>query len=432
MSDRTEGWQDWLIDNPFFQRDLRRWRRKGYGWKIPLWCVGLPVLLVLASHGYHEILSPATRRGAGLDATLGAVLFSGVALLHMVLASICGSFSFSLTQEATADRLEFIRLLPLPARELMLKIGVGRSVLRLIPMLAPLPLYVLLLAYGMVRVEDVLALYVLLAIFLFATPSTVEITTALTSRTGATTTPANKNAGAATGIVWMVGFQLTIQVVLRPLISALVSTVGGRLSQVLGPDLTPLLPLSLVLALVRLVWMPQPFYGWTVPPLPLLLGWWALSRVCRLVAGAELWTREPAMGVRMNGRVLMALPEATGRPAEQRDLRLLSGASSALLALLTAGFLWRMVISGTLGTLSGSTTPSGSIATLLVLFGGFSVLGALERLRSGLGAPAIGLAQAQREALVGMAWGLGGTLAVLLAAWSPGRSRRSRWRGCWP
>jgi hypothetical protein len=398
----TDAWREWVSENPFLRHDLRRWKRRGYGWKLPLACAGLPALPVLALHGLYAFF-PFLQSWFSLP-QLGPVLFSLVSLVHVVAAAGFAATTFSLPREAVAGRLEFIRLLPLRSRELMVKLGLARAVLRVLPALVPLPLYLLLMAYGGVPLEDVAALYALFAAMLFAPPGFLEIHSALTVRRGtAVASPAAQGAAARNpvGFFWIIAFQGLFQLVLRTLMIPVFSAVWVRLKMALGPQLGALLPLSAVAAAARMLWQPAPFFGGVAAPFWLLSLYWAARWAARVVGYAELWSREPALQAQGAGRTAAVLPEATGRPNERRTRRALESVSGALLSITVAGYLWRpLVLTGALGDLTGSATPSGGMAALLLLLGGLGFLALFERVRADFRVEPAGLVRESAGLLV--------------------------------
>jgi hypothetical protein len=410
-------WHEWIADNPFLQRDLRRFRRSGYLWKMPLWTVAPPLLAVLGLHALY------LRMGGWGGISLGLVLLSAVSLLHVIAFASWSGAVFSLTKEAAADSLEFVRLLPLPRRELLVKIGLARAAIRLVPLLVALPVYLLLFSYGGIAPVDVAAVYALLALFLFAPPGVAEVTTALTTKQGGgnpeLAVKSSQQAATTNGIVWMIGMQVTFQVLLRPVIGPLIWGAWSRLSSAIGPDLGRLLPLSIVAGTARAAWEPQWVFGWLLSPLLLLLPYWALRTVAHVASSAELWSREPTVQTGPQGRTTLVLDEESGRPDERRAAGRLNAVLGIGLLVLTTGLLWQSSIaSGALGFLAGSSTPAGGLATLLIVCGGLGLLAALESLRSGkLLRTHPGRTAALRVATAGWGrWTAGVLVALLLSA----------------
>jgi len=380
-------WRDWISDNPFFQLDLRRWAHRGYGWKLPLVCVGLPALLILGLHGIKFFWPRA--EGLPNRELLGPVLVSVVSLIHFILLSIYGTKLFSLNSEAAAERLEFIQLLPMDHRELMVKIGFARLLLRSLVILLVVPVYLLILPYGGVPIEDIAALLLLLFALSFQPPNWLEVHGALTARRGGgvPAEAAGKTAGGAkagsTGVFWWILIQAGFQLIGRTVIGPLLWGVWTRLAGAAGPMLKMIFPFSIVMIAARLLWLPHPFYNWILSPLWPVGVYWLIRTAGRVVYVAELWSREPRVVDQTGGRTALALPEDTGRADEQRIGRHFDTARGALMAFTAAGYAWGpLVLSGSLASLSGSATPSGGVAALLLLFAALTLAPEFERLRA--------------------------------------------------
>ncbi|MFN3650282.1 MAG: hypothetical protein ACK47B_11955 [Armatimonadota bacterium] len=377
-------WTDWVADNPFLWRDMRRWARRGFGWKISL---GSILALSLPILGFHALDAFGLVEPRSLPAPAGIVLFSILSLLHLVVAAVCWSATYSLQQEATADRLDFIRILPQAPRELLGKIGVARAFLRTVAILVPLPLYALLIAYGSVNPGDVVALYILYGALLFAPPGPMEVSMGLVARHSPdAVTAKGKNvsqAQASQSLVWILSFQFGFQFLMRPVILPLITAIFRQVARAVGSQYGAILPLSVIAALARLIWQPQGFFDWVLTPAWPLFFVWAVSRAHALTGGAEMWTREPFVQSLPGGRTQVLLPEETARKEEWLLKQRLGRIGSALLFVTVAGFSWGMVESGTLGRLVGSATPAAGLAGLLVLYGGMGLIATLERQRFG-------------------------------------------------
>lgn len=389
----TDLWRDWFVDNPFLKRDLRRWSRRGYGWKLPLVCAGFPALLVLFFHGLAAFGWPEWRRF--LDRPLGLLILSLLSILHAIIASTYVKTGYSLIQEATAERLEFIRLLPLGRRDLMVRLGIARGVLWLPLALLPLPIYALLLCYG-VSPDSVAGLYLIFAACLFVPPGFAEVNAALTARrgsgpqAGAVTQAQQMQAARSSGPLgagvggWIV-IQWTIQFVLGPTLGRMIFTLWRRGAEAAGPYLGRLLPFSFMVVAGRLLWVEQPFYRWMLAPAVPFAVYWALRMLGRVVGQAEVWSREPEAYPTAFGRNLTLLSERTGRENERGTRHLIAALSGAVLCVTLAGLLWRqMALTGALGYLAGMSTPAGAVAALLVLFGFAGIVTPFERLRTRL------------------------------------------------
>jgi hypothetical protein len=367
----SELWREWVTDNPFFRRDLVRWVRRGRLWKVPLAISGGLSLAVLFTHAL-SLAIPEIASGSYRGA-MGLLLFCIVSFFHAVLVAVTSGASFSLPDEARTDRLDFIRLLPLPPRELLAKMGIARGILRTAAVLSALPIYLVLLAYGGLPWEDVAALYVLLFSFIIASPGSVEVTNALTFRRGgedATAGQANNRGGWA----WWVVIQMFIQFGGRTFLGPLFRWVWSRIARAVGPQVSALWFFSIVACAARLLWLPQQFFHWVLTPLLPLTLYWAVGRVHRLIAAAELWNAEAVPVPSASGRVVVRLstPDSESRRRQLVWWTLNGG----LLAVTVAGFAWHPLIeTGVLGALlvkptaggNAASTTGGGVAVLLLI-----------------------------------------------------------------
>jgi hypothetical protein len=414
-------WREWIGDNPFLQRDLRRWGRRGYAWKALLRCAGWPALVLMAAYALYQLAPPHLHRL--FDRPFGLALFSVVALVHYWVRRSIASGRVSLVDEAVAGRLDFIRLLPLGRRELIAKIGISRAAIGLLPVMAPLAIFALLLLFHGVRAEDLLALSGLQMMLLFHPPDASEVRAALAPEgpgdlqqvARAQQTP-DSAAAAGGGCMAAFGMLLTATFALRLLRGSL-DPWRLRLAALVGPGLASLFPLSVAAVAARLLWAPQPFYGWLLSPgWPLALGW-GLDRVCRVVGGAEALARSADLKELPGGRKVTTLPDETGRPEEQRTLRILRTVLKALAILGLTGFCWQpLVVSGSLGRLVESASPSGSIAALLIVLGGPPALFCWDMVPSSVVRSRPGLWLPFLEALKTAARALGWAALMALAA----------------
>src|SRR5438477_173615 len=80
----TGPWHEWLGDNPFLWRDLRRWGKRGYAWKVTLRCEGIPAaVLVGAREQSREREGQAVP--AAVPAAIGATLNVGTIFGLMIM-----------------------------------------------------------------------------------------------------------------------------------------------------------------------------------------------------------------------------------------------------------------------------------------------------------------------------------------------------------
>ena len=381
----ADYWRDWVTENPFFVHDLRRWWKRGRFLWMTLLAGGAPLLALLVLHALHDRFEPAQR--TAFDRPLGLVMLCVVALLHTLVVSGFSGSNFSLVEEARADRLAFIRLLPMGGRELLAKIGVARALFRLLALLSAVPIYVVTLAYGGVPVEDLASLFALHAAFLFAPPGVAELTAALTARHGedsVTSAQAKKPQLGPGFFIWIaiqVAFQGFGRLIIRPIMGVLLP----RARAAFGTQLGGLFPASIVVGVARFLWMPQPFFRWTVVPLLLMTGYWLVRTVYKLILSAEMWGREPAQRTLPGGQNQVYLPEATWQEREMTAKRRWGGVLGVSLALLWIGFLWQSGFqSGTLGGLAGSITADGGLAAVCALVVGGAAWSMLEVIRAGI------------------------------------------------
>lgn len=421
-----DAWRNWVSDNPFLLRDLRRWERRGYAWKVPLICAGLPGAAVLALHSAAraDLLPVGWARGP----RFGLIAFSVATLLHLAATLGFGETTFSFLKEAISERLAFVRLLPTPAWALMLQVGMARSLPRLYPAAVALPVFVVLLAYGGVRPGDVAGYYFLLGLILFTLPAPFELFHALAGHYGVgAARVGDGGAGAASRraigmLTWLLALWVPAQFLMQPVLIPLTGGLVRRMETAFGPDMLALFPLSLLPALSRLAWEPAAFFDWTIPPLWPLIGCFALERAWRLAAAADFWAREPVVVSLPGGRSELALPESTARAELLRRRRWFAAAAAAAFTLACCGFAWRSEIaSGALGALIRRPTRAGSAAALLILLALPCIMAVLERLRSSGASAAASRRLSAREAAIAMMGSLGGAVSLVLLSCAAGR-----------
>ncbi len=414
--------REWISENPFFVHEVRRrWRKRSF---LRLWllCGGVPALVLILLHALQLRLAPDMRAWSGRP--WGLVALSAVSLFHAAMALGFSATAFSLLDEARADRLGFIRLLPMSRPELLAKIGAARALFRLLALLAGLPVYGLALAYGGVSPDDLLALALLYAAFLFAPPGASEISTALAARHGEETlaSPSARRHLSPVAFAPLL-LNLMLQVLGRAILRPLIGVIGPRLVAVWGTQLGGLLPLSLVLMAARFLRVPQPFFRWSVVPLLPLGAYWLLRTLYRLPAMAEIWAREVVPRTLPGGQQSVYLPEATWLPEELRRRRWLEGVLGSAAALLWIGFFWRSAFTdGAVGFLAGNPTADGGLAAVIVASLAAVSLSLLETVRGGMiplprGAWSYGLPVLRNVLVRAMAIGLLGALLGGIAPW---------------
>lgn len=376
LRDLAGEWlREWLWENPFLllttrRRSARRWpwttMLTSMGWTAAAWLVGYGVLASEALLG--GLLAPGTE---------GTVLMGILVAAHATWLSVVGAkLHFSLSDEAVADRLSFLRLLPLDRRLLVARMGAARAVTRLVALLVPLPLYVLLLACGGLAPADAVAGWALLAVGLLgSTPAAEEIRAAYRSRRGVT-----GDAASAYRSFAVTGYMLTLQawVFIVPrssiggLLMKLARITARSLSPALGPSISSLLPLSVAAAAARMLWHPVPWFHTSLVLAGPLLAAAGLLAGARWVRAAEYWAREAEPPVEPPAG---QLPEpAVAHAHELRQAAWLARAAGALLYLVLTGLIWQpLVRTGVLGLLVGRQTPDGALAALQCLAGGLVI-----------------------------------------------------------
>ncbi len=380
-----------FADNPFLQNDLRRWRRRGYLWKVPLGIAGLPALGIVILHALVAYGPEPVREV--LQSRFSVLLLSTVASLHALAVAISTGLAGTLNAEAAADRLDFLRLVPLTPRELMGKLAAARAVLRIGPVVMGLPVYVVAMAYGGTGPADLAGLYFIFALFLFAVPGWIEVQGALCSRIVGVSAGVQGGPGAGPGaarqnVAPAIGIWLAIQGSLSGLLQPLIRLgipILRRLAQAAGPGYAVLLPLTALPLAGRLMMTPLPFFSTRLAPALVVFCYAVLRTASRWVASAELWTREPVAFATAEGGRAGVLAEGTGRPADLVVLRRLELLQAVVLGVGAAGFLWEPGIqSGALGRLVGSSTAEGGAAALLLVWVGWRLLVQFERVRGRL------------------------------------------------
>ena len=409
-------WVEWVADNPFLRFELRRWCRSRRAWTALLSSIVMPLVALLLLIGFLPTFQhqPHGRSwGFLLTAFVTMALFT-----HLTSVVSAAGTIFSLPREAAAERLPFLRLLPLGGRVLMARIAVARALIAVTIAVAGIPIALAFVLYGALDPLDVAGLSLVLFALTLSPPGPAEIRLALAAQVGP-----DPNAARQKPQSWFFWIWVVLQ-------------FGGRS---LGPSLGPLLmPFLDVLSrlyrslgspspwilfshggppgILRAVITPHAFFGWPIAPLWLLAAIWLAGRAARLVSAAEHWTREPTLRTLPGGRSMAWLPPSTGRPAEQRTAERCSTLCTALVFLALAGFSWHsLVLTGAAGTLSGANTPAGAAATLLALVGGLGVLTAFERLRLGTYATGPAGQTPFRAAAASVAGHLGMTAGPLLA-----------------
>ncbi|HTE20489.1 MAG TPA: hypothetical protein VK689_19150, partial [Armatimonadota bacterium] len=370
-------WREWITENPFLQRDLRRWSRRGYAWKIPLACVGFPALLMLGLLALFLAAPPFIRQL--MDRPFGLLLFTVVSFAHLAACATFWSAGLSLATEAATDRLSFLQLLPIGGRELVAKINVARALLRAAPAVAAAPLYVLLLSYGSVHPEDIVFFYALLAFLLFASPGVSEVSAAL-ARAEKEDAASVRMKPSAGGWIVLALFQVGIQA-FSSLIKPFFMPLFRRMVAALGPEFRSLLPFHPLVAAERFLWLPQPFYQWVLPLFGLLLLCWVLRRVRSVTQAGERWDR--GLHVEKPGdEAASAAGEQGNRQRTSAARRALETLPSAVFSWTVIGLLWQpLIVNGALGSVLRQPTASGSVAALLVIPALLTVLVRFERLR---------------------------------------------------
>lgn len=377
-------WYEWIADNPFLQRDMRRWCRRGQLWRLSLWASLMPALAVAGVLLLCTYLPP--RVVAALPVQPGLVILSVVTFVHLFVLATAWQRAPFLYEDTVAGRLDFILLLPLERRKLLAKLGIARACLLMPLLLIIAPFLLLALPYGGVDLRDAAASIAVLGLLLVGVPSSQEVALARRGPPPASaTTPTRKgrqyvNPALALGPV---AFQMCFMLRAIPFGSVPgLAPLLVRVGPLVPPDIAFLFPFSLVPALAHLLWVPRDFLLWKLPPLIPLGVWWAVARRRRLWGAAEMWAREASSETLPDGKPIVRLRASSGRPEELRVEQCLGILAAVLLFITLAGLIWRpLVLSGDLGRLVGSATPAGSVAALLVLLGGHQLLVSCERLR---------------------------------------------------
>ena len=415
-----DPWHEWILDNPFLQRDLRRWHRRANTFRCAAWCACLPALAVPAVLVLYATVPSVAR--VLLPPVPGPAMLFLAALLHFAAARIAVAALPTLQQEAAADRFDFLRMLPMRHRELLLKIGIARSILVLGAALAAAPVYLVILTFGGLATGDVLALLALLTAVLVAPPTAIEVIGARSLRRAATPTAPNQLNVNPRWIFWMVAIQAVFQGALLRGISSRRAPHGRRHPSAAVGSALGLFPFGLALLLLRLLWEPKGFFAWHLTPLLPLALVWAIVRAAQTTAVAELWAREAVPEDLPKGRVAVTFPEETGRPDERHTTHRLHLLALGVLAFAMAGYLWHPLVTGsTRGAPAGHAPGAGPAGRLFLLWGWILVMRALDRMRW----QCLSAAHPRGETLIETAAALARSLAVIagavLLACVPGR-----------
>lgn len=377
---------DWLFDNPFLLLDLRRWSHKGYFWMLPLACgllMALPIAVVLILQIWMR--PPWIIRGHEVT---GAAMAGAASLMHLLIFAIYSSRVTTLTTEAIQDRADFIHLIPRSRLDMLIQMGVARAALRFLPLIAPIPLYVLLLSYGALEWLDIGALTLLFATFLFAPPGAQEIWASRTTQPGQDPQQAAAEAkkkiggGAQWGWAVWVGLQVFGNTLLRPVIFPLVRWIWQQGQMLVGGPLAALFPLTIVPAMARLLWAPQDFYRWTLTPVILLLPWWLIRVAGRTLYSAQLWGSEPVQIELAGGKKTFVQPRSQREDRIYSRPALLLAIAGFIFTTTLIGLFWQpFVVTGAFAGLIGSATPSGSLAAILAVVGLVVLVALMETIR---------------------------------------------------
>lgn len=366
-------WREWIADNPFLMQELRRWgrrkRRDPMARVTRLFAIValafIPIQVAFFSFLMHR-RSGAT--GNWLTWGLPQLLPTAMAVYLLYVVFTKGG-RFSLGREATAGRLDFIRLSPMAAREVIGKTAVTRAVLSLRPALIGLPIYVLLLPYSDLSLLDVLLFFAAMLLLCLGPPGPFEVSGAL-GTTDDIDLPQAPRAGDDSSS--SASSSVLSYLVIMVMLAATSRSTSGQVGALIGPLFAPvgrllswlapwpsLFHLLLGGGLVHFVCDPQPFFRWSLTPAWIFFIWWPLSFRRRLIAGAAAWREGP----------LEVPPRAPDHdPAEVRRMSRLGEAATALLGLAALGYLWPpLVLSGGLGKLIGTPTAPGAAAALLAL-----------------------------------------------------------------
>jgi hypothetical protein len=359
--------REWILDNPFLQHDLRSRRRRRWLLVAVLLATLLPAIALGLLHLLlaHPVLGRALLRMG----PAGMWVFGTVGVTHVLGLVPVLFLGFPLAAETRAERIEQLRLLPDPGRALLTRIAVARIAVRLLPVLAPLPLYLLAPLYGGVSHAQVLGHFFLLATLLFVAPQAAEVSLAFIPPLELLRRQqeAKKNPF---GTLWFWG----IMVVNQFLVRHLGAWIGALMSRLPAHALFPVF------------WFPflggflvneRGWFRWTLAPLLPLLVLVLLFRVRSLRAAGDQWDCGPLHAGRGGG-----LDEFQERV--QRRRRFDRAAACIALVLLIGLCFPYDTLGPRLGSLVGGTGPGEGLAALLLLVAGFRVLGQMEALRFGL------------------------------------------------
>ena len=379
----------WFFDNPVLRMEIRRWERRPTLMRSLAVSAGVSAAIYLILV-FGNLALNMWFRVPMLGQPTGAVAFSIIAGVHLLIQINSGKTCFPLLAEAAAERLEFLRLTALTPRELLGMVAAARLVLSSYTLLAPAPIYLALMLYGRISPLDVVGLYLLLLLASTGFPTPMESTVALAHRVGSGTADLSTKALQAKGkqanpfwMFWGVGQGILPQFI-RPVWGAL-SKLIHAVSLLTGSALTTLLPLTLLPITGRLLVEPLPFFGARITPALPVIALWLAAQYRRWFNSSELWFRE-AVSMKLPGRgEATVLPEDTGRTGEQAVNRVMETVIASLVGFLTLGYIWAPLIeSGLLGRFAGGSDTLAGLTVFLVLVSGARILVQYERLRLGV------------------------------------------------
>jgi len=370
--------RDWVADNPFVRLALRQ--RLGHGriaWRG--WIVVLTALLVLL--GWELLTTIAGWRDhPTVRAGPGPLLLGVVTAVALIVSGVEGAKVFALAVEHAADRLEPLRLVPMGRRELLVKIGIARTVIALIEAVWVFPVGAILLAYGGIRPTDLVTWYLLVVGCVLGSPSAAEIRAAYVARIQAA---AQGKQASGRGWIWWAVTQGVLQSLRGVGRMGWWSDLRAWVAGAMGAEWGRFFPFTVVPVGARLLVVPAPWFRGAVAPLFTLGLVWLVGRLRRAVGAAEFWAREPTLRIGTGGGAqgaksrLLWFPEVTGHPNERRLADGLACAQACLLLLAVAGHGWAYLATGTLGRMIRDPTPAGSVAALAMLFGAWSLMATL-------------------------------------------------------
>ncbi|MFN3650284.1 MAG: hypothetical protein ACK47B_11965 [Armatimonadota bacterium] len=326
----SRPWQEWLADNPFLRLTLLRWVRRRT-LRRALLISASPVGLAL---GLIAFYGWSIRRPL-LPGAAGYTLLGAVVAAQWIAVLWSRSSGISLFSEAVTGRLTSWLLLPRNGRRILGLIGIERAALGLLAAVVPLPIYVVALALGGPKPQDLLTAQLVMLALLFRPPTPLEVRSAFQHlQAKVDRQPARRDGCFGWSSLRMIVVQLALGMLLTSgTVQNWLQPVGVWLGRLLAAawagGIDPVLlrggPLTAPVVLLRLLWVPRPFFTVVVPPLvPVGLAG-LVYLVVRWREASEMWD---------------AAPDAVAEGTRDGDRSPSAAVLGAVTGIVLLGFFW--------------------------------------------------------------------------------------------